>query len=470
MDFGQCPCCTRPADQLPEELPEEGSRSFLHRSHTSAGPAPTKSQDAYLVDSKRNIIARGMKRFEEKKEPPSQPDYEIIASNIASVLGQNPTDFTLNGTNCYILGTGEKRILIDTAESDYGQDKFLVGLRECMAQIGCTGFDLIIVTHLHSDHFGGVARLQEIYGPNIPVAMCNKNIYSEIYTMKELQRRGLIPYLEKGPDFHRGMSDKAFERKCLLECPTWPDEDLSWDKFHRTKAEIQRSYFFLKRAEKFKHQLVHGNWPFVEIEDGMVLRSQGATLTALYTPGHSLDHMSFYMEEGGDIFSGDHVLGYGTTFFQDLYDYMASLRKILAMKPGRLFPGHGPCIPNGFDYVSRYVEHRDSRERQVVETLEGMHHPKTAMEITKVLYLDTSRQRLMQAAQNISKILTKLCKEGKCRAFRQKPLLKQGIVASTPNEYIPDDHLLKKFSSYDIGPSFRYGNDVFFALRKAGSL
>ena len=132
MDFGQCPCCIRPteAEVLPADwIGSRGPTSFLRREVT-AGPAPTKRQDAYLSDSKRNIIARGMKRFEEKKEPPSQPDYEIIASNIASVLGQNPTDFTLNGTNCYILGTGEKRILIDTAESDYGQDKFLAGLRD----------------------------------------------------------------------------------------------------------------------------------------------------------------------------------------------------------------------------------------------------------------------------------------------------------------------------------------------------
>ena len=55
------------------------------------------------------------------------------------------------------------------------------------------GFDMIIVTHLHSDHYGGVERLQEIYGPNIPVAMSNKNIYYKINTIEELEKRGMIP-------------------------------------------------------------------------------------------------------------------------------------------------------------------------------------------------------------------------------------------------------------------------------------
>mgnify|MGYP001286766281 CR=1 FL=1 len=90
----------------------------------------------------------------------------------------------------------------------------------------------------------------------------------------------------------------------------------------------------------------------------------------MHTPGHSPGHAAFYILEDNDLISGDTVLGYGTTFFRDLYDYMRSLRTMLAINPRRLLPGHGPVVLNATDYVSRYISHRSARTDQVVEVLE----------------------------------------------------------------------------------------------------
>lgn len=36
---------------------------------------------------------------------------------------------------------------------------------------------------------------------------------------------------------------------------------------------------------------------FTGIEDGQVFKTQGATLEAVYTPGHTVDHVAFVLRE-----------------------------------------------------------------------------------------------------------------------------------------------------------------------------
>lgn len=52
-----------------------------------------------------------------------------------------------------------------------------------------------------------------------------------------------------------------------------------------------------------------------------------------------MDHLIVYFKEENSIFSGDCILGQGTTIFEDLYTYMQSLELIKKIEPSKIYPG-----------------------------------------------------------------------------------------------------------------------------------
>jgi len=156
-----------------------------------------------------------------------------------------------------------------------------------------------------------------------------------------------------------------------------------------------------------------GSVDLVEVVDGQQFDIEGCTLRVVFTPGHSTDHFSLHLQEENVLFCGDCILGEGTTTFEDLHSYMASLEKILALAPSKLYPAHGPVILDPLPKIRFYIEHRLEREAQILSTLQKSNSPLTPMQLVKSIYKDTPEVLHKKAADNVGHHLSKLRKDGK---------------------------------------------------------
>lgn len=152
---------------------------------------------------------------------------------------------------------------------------------------------------------------------------------------------------------------------------------------------------------------------FTWIGDGDVVEAEGATLRALWTPGHARDHLCYYLEEERALFTGDVVLGAGTTVIPDdgdLSDYLASLRRLLELEVDVIYPAHGPAVREPRRKIAEYLAHRELRERQVLGGLrEG---PATARALVKRIYTDVPEVLHPAAEMSVRAHLRKLEKDG----------------------------------------------------------
>ncbi len=149
--------------------------------------------------------------------------------------------------------------------------------------------------------------------------------------------------------------------------------------------------------------------------DGNTVTAGQTTLRAVATPGHTSDHMCFFLEEEKALFTGDLIAGQGTVIVGDgpgdLADYMDSLRRVASLHARLLLPGHGPVVANAASKIREYLDHRALREGQVVSALSD--GPATARALVERLYADTPRVLHAMAERNVRAHLFKLAHEGR---------------------------------------------------------
>jgi glyoxylase-like metal-dependent hydrolase (beta-lactamase superfamily II) len=116
----------------------------------------------------------------------------------------------------------------------------------------------------------------------------------------------------------------------------------------------------------YKHSPTEGQRPLV---DGEKVTVEGATIRVVHGAGHSHDHVCFVLEEENALFSGDNILGHGSTAVEHLGDYLQTLRKLETggFKTG--YPGHGDLISKVGEKISRELTVKERREKTCLNAL-----------------------------------------------------------------------------------------------------
>ncbi len=108
------------------------------------------------------------------------------------------------------------------------------------------------------------------------------------------------------------------------------------------------------------------------VNGGESLTIEGTRIDVIATPGHTGEHVC-YLTADGDLFTGDTILGSGsTTIFPPdghMGDYMRSLQTLRSHNPRRIYPAHGPIRDNAVALIDEYIAHRLERERQILEAI-----------------------------------------------------------------------------------------------------
>jgi glyoxylase-like metal-dependent hydrolase (beta-lactamase superfamily II) len=149
--------------------------------------------------------------------------------------------------------------------------------------------------------------------------------------------------------------------------------------------------------------------------DGDVVRVGTLNVTALYTPGHSADHLSFWLAEDRVVFTGDLVLGKGSSMVTypegNVAAYLRSLDRLIALEPTMLFPGHWDPVKDAVAKLNEYKTHRLEREAQVLA--EVHRGPGTPGELTRRVYGPEVGEDLLVAAEMTMRAhLEKLVEDG----------------------------------------------------------
>ncbi len=232
---------------------------------------------------------------------------------VRRVLAPNPSPYTFNGTQTYLIGRGRDVAVIDpgpagagvAGHADTNGDGHVEAILKAIA--GQT-LIAIICTHTHRDHSPAARPLKAATGAPI------------------------------------------------IGCAALAIEDSGAGQGVRADAEFDPLYA-----------------PDRVLGDGDQLAGDGWTLEAITTPGHTSNHVCFALLESGALFTGDHVMGWSTTVVSppdgDMAAYMQSLSKLQAREDLVYYPAHGPAVTKPQQFVRGMIGHRRQREAQILRLL-----------------------------------------------------------------------------------------------------
>ena len=161
---------------------------------------------------------------------------------------------------------------------------------------------------------------------------------------------------------------------------------------------------------------VEVDWaPDRKAKDGEVVEGTEWGVEVVHTPGHASDHLCFFLEEERVLFTGDMVLSGSTSVVAppdgDMAAYLQSLERLRKRRLSRICPGHGDVVDDPKALLAEYLEHRHTREKQILDALRD--GPVKIEEIVSRIYTDVPEELHSAAARSVHAHLVKLKAEGR---------------------------------------------------------
>lgn len=314
--------------------------------------------------------------------PPVRQEQEPASDEVTEVAPgilrlQLPVHFTgLGHVNCYALEGHDGVTLVDPGlPGEESWNALLARLDD--AAIPLRHVKGVVVTHSHPDHFGGAGLVAEHSGAEIIASTFFRTWWDPTDRPDEpeltLDDLPAVDAAEGGGPARAGGEggpdadpDDGLGRLSPFGRPT------PWGGRTDPLPEVARQALRERRSEVLRWLRVPR--PSQRLDDADVLTTGGREWVALFTPGHTHDHLCLFSPADGVLLSGDHVLPSITPHISGLLDgdpltsYLRSLDKVCELDGVTLaLPAHGHPFRDLSGRVAAIRSHHDERLARLAE-------------------------------------------------------------------------------------------------------
>lgn len=349
-------------------------KSDARKAVTSASKKATEKASKAASKAAATVVkttkGRGRGKGKGAQADDSQPKVETFARPVNDNLLQHVVTVrqfsrTFPTSNVWLLHDGNEAALID---SGFGDDLSIDARRKFFEGDG-SNFNVgtIAFTHHHFDHTSGGRRLRELLRANTAINPIDEAL---LHTPVDPRQTG--------------------------------NDDLPDDK------ELQ------ERAAVWREEAL--NTPIdVPLADGETFKVGGLTVRAVHTPGHTAGHNCYFVEETLTLFTGDNVLGVGTSAIGpppsgDMQAYLDSLLRMRELQSKLFAPGHGPVVSATDAKIQELIDHRATRDRQIIDLID--HGYTTDRQIRRALYPEIQKGLRRAAAGQVRAHLARMVGQG----------------------------------------------------------
>ncbi len=288
----------------------------------------------------------------QEQEPANEEITEIAPGVLRSMLPANLPG--LGHVNCYLLEDERGLAIVDPGLP--GPESY----KALLKRLKVAGYEVenvhtVIITHSHFDHFGGAERVKAEAG-------------AEIVTHENF--RVLWGGGERRE--HLGGAEGAGEERGTEEgdAPFWPEGEAKtpWGTDRKLPVKDED----LKRWKKMG--IDDKKWfrtpaPTLTLADTEVVKLARREWVAVFTPGHTFDHLCLYDPEHGLMIFGDHVLPTITPHIagaqeseDPLTEFFKSLEKMADYSDVKIaLPAHGHPFEDLPGRAQEIIEHHEQR-------------------------------------------------------------------------------------------------------------